>query len=144
MAGRRDGLNPEACPRLYGKSRICTQDLPVTIAKEFSECTPGFMSHLLTMMKAYLWGKAASVAGVRFGLQRENGHNWQERIDRDRCVHLSSCVAPVQNKWGSRGCEYSIGMSKSMLALQWWRMHHQELDSSLWVMYGQPPKTSLH
>ena len=66
------------------------------------------------------------MARVRCGLQRENGHDGQERLDRDGCVPLPRAVYfPSITSGDPRGCEArseeessSSGGSESVLALQ--------------------------
>ena len=69
----------------------CFSRYTAAMAKEYPGCTPGFMSHLLTVMKAYCEAKQPEWQEYDVAF-REKWPHGQERLDRDGCVPLPQAV----------------------------------------------------
>ena len=78
----------------------CFSRYTAAMAKEYPGCTPGFMSHLLTVMKAYCEAKQPEWQEYDVAF-REKWPRWARKTGQGwMCPSTTSCVVPVQNKWG--------------------------------------------
>ena len=70
----------------------CFARYTAAMASKFPDCTPGFMSHMLTVLKAYVEVEDPAWRLYERSIPKENGINWSKVVARYGCVGLPGSV----------------------------------------------------